>query len=68
MNSQERHNQALDNLQEYKYYLEKQVIDLKKLDQTSEFMRKWNEDTIKEREKEIVVIQEIIRSMIRFPI
>ena len=68
MNSQERHNHALDKLQEYKYFLEKQVIELKKLDQASEFMRKWNEDTIKEREKEIVMIQEIIKNLIRFPI
>jgi hypothetical protein len=66
VNSQERHNQALDKLQEYKHYLEKHVIDLKKLDQTSEFMRKWNEDTIKGIEKEIVMIQEIIRNLIRF--
>lgn len=68
MNSQERHNQALDKLQEYKHYLENQVIELKKLDQASEFMRKWNEETIKEREKEILMIQEIIRNLIRFPI
>ena len=68
MNSQERHNLALDKLQEYKHYLEKHVIELKKLDQASEFMRKWNEDTIKEREKEIVMIQEIIKNLIRFPI
>ena len=68
MDSKERHNDALDKLQEYKNYLEKQVIDLKKLDQSSEFMRKWNEDTIKERESEIVMIQEIIRNLIRYPI
>lgn len=68
MNSQERHNLALDKLQEYKHYLEKQVIELKKLDQASEFMRKWNEETIKERETEISMIQEIIRNLIRFPI
>ena len=68
MNSQQRHNQALDKLQEYKHHIEKQVIELKKLDQASEFMRKWNEDAIKEREKEILMIQEIIRNLIRFPI
>lgn len=68
MNSQERHNLALDKLQEYKHYLEKQVIELKKLDQASEFMRKWNEETVKERETEISMIQEIIRNLIRFPI
>ena len=68
MNSQQRHNQAPDKLQEYKHHIEKQVIELKKLDQASEFMRKWNEDAIKEREKEILMIQEIIRNLIRFPI
>ena len=68
MNSQERHNLALDKLQEYKHHLEKQVIELKKLDQSSEFMKKWNKETIKEREIEISMIQEIIRNLIRFPI
>jgi len=68
VNSKERHNQALDKLQEYKHYLEKQVIELNKLDQNSEFMRKWNENTIKERQSEIATIQEIIRNLIRYPI
>ncbi len=68
MNSKERHNESLDKLQEYKHYLEKQVLELKKLDQSSEFMRKWNEDTIKERRSEIAMIQEIIRNLIRYPI
>ncbi len=68
MNSKERHNDALNKLQEYKHYLEKQVIELNKLDQNSEFMRKWNENTIKERELEIDTIQEIIRNLIRYPI
>jgi len=68
VSSKERHNQALDKLQEYKHYLEKQVIELNKLDQNSEFMRKWNEDTIKEKQSEIATIQEIIRNLIRYPI
>ncbi len=68
MNSKERHNESLEKLQEYKHYLEKQVLELKKLDQSSEFMRKWNEGTIKERQSEIVMIQEIIRNLIRYPI
>jgi len=68
VNSKERHNQALDKLQEYKHYLEKQVIELNKLDQNSEFMRKWNKDTIKDRQSEIATIQEIIRNLIRYPI
>jgi len=64
VNSKERHNDALNKLQEYK----QQVIELNKLDQNSEFMRKWNENTIKERELEIATIQEIIRNLIRYPI
>ena len=63
---QKKHNKALDMLQDYKSYLEKQVISLKKLDEQSEFMKSWNENTIKERIDEIVVIDKILKSLIRF--
>ena len=63
---QDKHNNALDMLQDYKSYLEKQVQNLKKLDQQSEFMKKWNENTIKERQEEITVIDKILKSLIRF--
>jgi len=63
---QDKHNNALDMLQDYKGYLEKQVFELKKLDEKSEFMRKWNENTIKERHEEILVIDKILKSLIRF--
>ena len=63
---QEKHNKALDMLQDYKIYLEKQVMNLKKLDQQSEFMKSWNETTIKEKTEEIVVIDKILKSLIRF--
>ena len=63
---QEKHNKALDMLQDYKSYLEKQVQNLKKLDQQSEFMKAWNENTIKERLEEITVIDKILKSLIRF--
>ena len=53
-------------LQDYKVYLEKQVQNLKKLDEQSEFMKKWNEDTIKDKTEEIVVIDKILKSLIRF--
>ena len=46
---QDKHNKALDMLQDYKSYLEKQVQNLKLLDEKSEFMKSWNETTIKER-------------------
>jgi len=62
---QEKHNKALDMLQDYKSYLEKQVQNLKKLDQQSEFMKSWNENTIKERLEEIQVIDKILKSLIR---
>jgi len=36
---QDKHNKGLDMLQDYKNYLEKQVMNLKKLDEQSEFMK-----------------------------
>jgi len=62
---QDKHNKGLDMLQEYKNYLEKQVQNLKKLDQQSEFMKSWNENTIKERIEEINVIDKVLKSLIR---
>ena len=63
---QKKHNKALDMLQDYKGYLEKQVLNLKRLDEQSEFMQKWNEQTIKEKTEEIVVIDKILKSLVRF--
>ncbi len=63
---QDKHNKGLDLLQNYKSHLEKQVQNLKKLDEKSEFMKSWNEHTIKERLEEIIVIDKIIKSLIRF--
>jgi ribosomal protein S25 len=63
---QDKHNKGLDMLQDYKSYLEKQVQNLKKLDEKSEFMKSWNENTIKERQEEIMVIDKILKSLIRF--
>jgi hypothetical protein len=63
---QDKHNNALDMLQDYKSYLEKQVQNLKQLDEKSEFMKSWNETTIKERLEEIMVIDKILKSLIRF--
>ncbi len=62
---QDKHNKGLDMLQEYKNYLEKQVLNLKKLDEQSEFMKSWNENTIKERQEEIMVIDKILKSLAR---
>lgn len=66
MTGKEKHNKALDRLQDYKFYLENQVLELKKLDEKSEFMKSWNENTIKERQQEIAVIDKIIKNLIRF--
>jgi len=63
---QKKHNKGLDMLQDYKSYLEKQILELKKLDEKSEFMRNWNENTIKEKTEEIIIIDKIIKSLIRF--
>ncbi len=63
---QDKHNKALDMLQDYKSYLEKQVQNLKQLDEKSEFMKSWNETTIKDRLEEIIVIDKILKSLIRF--
>jgi DNA integrity scanning protein DisA with diadenylate cyclase activity len=63
---QDKHNKALDMLQDYKSYLEKQVQNLKLLDEKSEFMKSWNETTIKERTEEIMMIDKILKSLIRF--
>ncbi len=62
---QDKHNNGLDMLQDYKNYLEKQVLNLKKLDEQSEFMKSWNENTIKERLEEIMVIDKILKSLAR---
>ena len=63
---QEKHNKGLDMLQDYKSYLEKQIQNLKTLDQQSDFMKAWNETAIKERLEEITVIDKILKSLIRF--
>lgn len=62
----DKHNKGLDLLQDYKNYLENQVLELKKLDEKSEFMKRWNENTIREKLEEIKVIDKILKSLIRF--
>jgi hypothetical protein len=42
------------------------VAELEKIDQQSEFLKKWNEATIKDRKKEIQVIDKILKNVIRF--
>jgi len=64
--TEKNHNKHLDLLHEYKIHLIKYVAELEKMDQQSEFLKKWNETTINEREKEIQVIDKILKNVIRF--
>ena len=64
--SEKKHNKHLDLLQDYKIHLIKHIEELEKLDKQSEFAKKWNETTIKERKKEVQVIDKILKNVIRF--
>jgi hypothetical protein len=64
--TEKNHNKHLDLLHEYKIHLIKYVAELEKMDQQSEFLKKWNETTINERKKEIQVIDKILKNVIRF--
>ena len=47
--TEKNHNKHLDVLQDYKLYLITYIQELEKMDRQSEFAKKWNENTIKER-------------------
>ena len=64
--SEKNHNKHLDLLQDYKIHLIKYIEELEKLDKQSEFAKKWNENTIKERKEEIKAIDKILKNLIRF--
>ena len=64
--TEKNHNKHLDLLQDYKTHLIKYVTELEKMDKESEFLKKWNEEIILERKKEIQVIDKILKNMIRF--
>jgi len=64
--SQKNHNKHLDMLQDYKNYLVRHIQELERLDAQSEFAKKWNENTIKERKQEVDIIDKIIKNLIRF--
>ena len=55
--TEKNHNKHLDLLHDYKIHLIKQVQELEKMDKKSEFLKEWNEITIKDRKKEIQVIR-----------
>ena len=64
--TENNHNKHLDLLHDYKIHLVKYIQELEKLDQKSEFAKKWNETTIKERKQELKVIDKILKNLIRF--
>ena len=64
--SEKNHNKHLDLLQDYKIHLIKYIEELERLDRQSEFAKKWNETTIKERKKEVQAIDKILKNLIRF--
>ena len=64
--SEKNHNKHLDLLQDYKIHLVKYIEELEKLDRQSTFAKTWNETTVKERKKEVQVINKILKNLIRF--
>ena len=64
--TEKNHNKHLDLLHDYKIHLIKYVEELETLDRQSEFAKEWNQTTIKERKKEIQVIDKILKNLIRF--
>ena len=64
--TEKNHNKHLDLLHDYKIHLVRQVQELEKMDEKSEFLKKWNEETIKDRKKEIQIIDKVLKNVIRF--
>lgn len=64
--TEKNHNKHLDLLHDYKIHLIKYIEELEKLDRQSEFAKKWNETTIKERKQEVQVVDKILKNLIRF--
>ncbi len=62
--TEKNHNKHLDLLHDYKIHLIRYVEELQKMDRESEFLKKWNEEIIVERKKEIQVIDKILKNMI----
>ncbi len=64
--TEKNHNKHLDLLQDYKLHLITYIQELEKIDKQSEFAKKWNENTIKERREEIQLVDKILKNLIRF--
>ena len=59
--TEKNHNKHLDLLHDYKIHLIKYIAELEKMDRESEFLKKWNEEIILERKKEMQVIDKILK-------
>jgi hypothetical protein len=64
--TEKNHNKHLDLLQDYIIHFIKYIAELEYMDRESEFFKKWNEEIVLERKKEIQVIDKILKNMIRF--
>ena len=64
--TEKNHNKHLDLLQDYKLHLITYIQELEKMDRQSEFAKKRNENTIKERREEIQLVDKILKNLIRF--
>ena len=64
--TEKNHNKHLDLLHDYKIHLIKYVSEIEKKDKQAEFLKKWNETTIKERKKEMQVIDQVLKNLIKF--
>ena len=64
--TEKNHNRHLDLLHDYKIHLVRYIEELEKLDKQSEFAKRWNETAIKERKREVQVIDRILKNLIRF--
>ncbi len=64
--NEKNHNKHLDLLHDYKIHMIKFVDEMEKMDKKSDFAKEWNQTTIKERKKEIQVIDKILKNLIRF--
>ena len=64
--AEKNHNRHLDMLHDYKIHLARYIQELERMDQRSEFAKKWNEHTIRERRQELEAIDRILKNLIRF--
>ena len=64
--AEKNHNKHLDLLHGYKIHLIRYIQELEKIDKQSEFAKKWNETTIRERKQELQLIDKILKNLIRY--